>query len=186
MGFGLRGTNQRVRPSPDRLSKGIHVLGDTPEIVDNFVKVLGIVRDCIVELRHNRISFGQRRTQILHGLANIRTIILNHRIDAIQSFVGFQGRLVEIVYERSELGAGGVNVVQRGMNQRPIFLKHAAEVGETFADVLAVSIVQEIVDTTNGFLQFNHAGVQMNYQIVGGGSQSVYFVSDIGKTDELF
>ena len=69
------------------------------------------------------------------------------------------------------------------MHERPIFLEHAADVGETFGDVFAIPIVQKIVDAAERFLQFDHAVIQINDQLVGGGSQSVNFVGDIGKAD---
>src|SRR5277367_1720101 len=75
---------------------------------------------------------------------------------------------------------------QSGMNQRTIFLQHAAEVAQTGRNVVAIFVVEQIVDAGQSYFHFDDALVQIVDEFAGGGRQFVNLVGDVRETGGFF
>src|ERR1700730_6984790 len=93
----IRGANQSVRTALDRGRKFPQILANVPHIFEQFVDILGIDLQRLVEPRGQVRHVHQRVPQFDHRLMNVGPILPDQPIDVIQSLVCFVRRLPEIV-----------------------------------------------------------------------------------------
>src|SRR5208283_3449778 len=104
----------------------------------------------------------------------------------LQSFVGLIDGLMQLVEERCDLLAGDIHILQGRPDNRAILVQHAVKIRETRGNVLAILIVEQVVDTSNGGVQLFNAVIEIGEEFLGLRRQLVDLLRQIVKAEIRF
>lgn len=107
--------DERVRPRLDGVGEFLEVFGDVAEIIEEFVDIFGVDVERLIQVRGQVSHIGESVAKLGDRFANIGAIFADEGIDVIDGFVRFRGGCAEILQERLELFADGIDVLKSGV-----------------------------------------------------------------------
>src|SRR5579872_7560252 len=94
------GANESVRTLLDGVREFLEVLGDAAEIIEQLVDILGVDVESLVDAPGDVSECGKGLAKLDDGLTDIGAVFSEEFVDMREGFVGFVGRVAQILEKR--------------------------------------------------------------------------------------